>query len=449
MSEEKQYIDDQWDDLPLPDGDVAWQKMELLLDEGKSRRRVIPFWIWRSAGLGVLLLGLVVGGWLWLSGNKKERQTSSVPQEKTSKQKNKESTINQSKASPILESTIFRKDDVSHTSTDQPINERVTQPLVKKQEKTAANLISSRKKENKKQKAETSIVESYTTGIELTKEMPSEKMKNGGKLATPEQKENKIDSAKKSVTPKTDSTTSKDIIAQKAAEPVASSEQKKDSGPEKSGFIFSAGVGLQQAIAFAGQQSSTYHYKGGRNLASDHIPSVYVRVQRGKWFAQAEFQYAVPQPVKQFSFNQKTRYDVASLNLSTEQFFIQKLYYHHLPFSVNYHVLPNWSVGAGAIYSMLAGAVTEQEVRNKNVQTGSESTSRNITPVKGYKDSFLYKSTAGIIVQTDYHWKQFSLGLRFTQNLQPFMKYTTPNGEIIDERNKALQAILRFRLFER
>jgi hypothetical protein len=104
-------------------------------------------------------------------------------------------------------------------------------------------------------------------------------------------------------------------------------------------------------------------------------------------------------------------------------------------------------VGTGAVYNILAGAVTEQEVTSKNVQTGNESVSRSIAPVQGYKDSFLYKTTAGLLFQTDYHWKRFALGLRYTQNLEPFIKYTRPDGTILNERNRVLQAIIRFRLF--
>ncbi|HYO22425.1 MAG TPA: hypothetical protein VER36_08455, partial [Flavisolibacter sp.] len=246
--------------------------------------------------------------------------------------------------------------------------------------------------------------------------------------------------------PKKDTAALKDTIAKKIAEPMVSNEPKQGS-QKKAAFFFSAGVGMQRAIALNSQRSSDFNYKGRRSTVSDLLPSVYLRLQKGKWFAQAEFQYAAPQPVKQFSFSQKTRYDAASLNLNTERFTVQKLYYHQLPFSINYHLLENWSVGAGTVYSILAGAVTEQEVESKNLQTGVANVTRNVAPVQGYRDSFFYKTTAGILVQTDYHWKRFSLGLRFTQNLQPFIKYTKPDGTVLDEKNKVLQAMLRFRLF--
>lgn len=211
--------------------------------------------------------------------------------------------------------------------------------------------------------------------------------------------------------------------------------------------MWSAGVGLQQSIALYHQQSSMVDTIGQGQLFFDYFPSLYFKVQRDRWFAQAEFHYSVPQPVKQFSFSQKTRYDATNLILNTERFIIQKMYYHQLPFSVNYFALPNLSIGVGGVYNILAGAVTQQELTSKNVQTGNETVSRNLAPVKGYKDSFLYKTTAGILLQTDYHWKRLSLGLRYTQNFQPFIKYTKPDGTILDEKTQALQAILRFRLW--
>jgi hypothetical protein len=66
--------------------------------------------------------------------------------------------------------------------------------------------------------------------------------------------------------------------------------------------------------------------------------------------------------------------------------------------------------------------------------------------VKGYNDSFLYNSTAGVLLQTDYHWKRVSFGLRYTRNLQPFIKYTKPDGAVLEEKNGVLQAVLRLRL---
>ena len=455
MSEEKRYLDEQWNDLPLPDGDLAWQKMELLLDKDK-KRRVLPFWFWRYAGLGLLLIGLSVGAWVWLDKEKNEKQLGRTT---------KEEIVNTpaSQATPTNETTANQpvpEGDKNQVGAGTPmINEEPSTPSEKAksspipgrtQIQTTQNTNKPIIKRNIQQANHQPAPATTKASKRKTTSLPEDPVTKAGVPSTIVGKEAQptiVDSSKIASLPVKDTATKKDTVATKTAEPIVSNEPKKDSQTKKTPLVFSAGVGLQQAIAFAEQESSAYNYKGKQNSLSDRIPSVYLRLQKGAWFAQAEFQYAAPQPVEQFFFSRKTRYDAANLNLETEQFTIRKLYYHQLPVSVNYFVLPNLSVGTGAVYSMLAGAVTEQEVTSKNVQTGNESVSRSIAPVQGYKDSFLYKTTAGLLFQTDYHWKRFALGLRYTQNLEPFIKYTRPDGTILNERNRVLQAIIRFRLF--
>jgi hypothetical protein len=452
MKDEKAYQDEQWNDLPLPDADKAWQKMELLLDEDKKRRRLLPFWFWRYGGLALLLVGLAVGGWYWWQAGSttdagaqqesvKSRTATSTPpsdpaasgQPKTSRsastkenKPNHQTTIEalpQPQETPDLPAKqMGEKKEPNNIGLTAKVGGRT------KVKSTASSAQIDRRKTNNRVAQQTSNVKQTPTSPELTGVPPKEKQA--------------------SITAPKDSVAKKDTVGTKAAEPVASAapEQNKKQ-KKKAAFEFSAGIGLQQAIPLKQQASSAFNYNGKRSKVADLIPSVYLRLQRGRWYAQAEFQYAVPQPVEHFSFSQKTTYDATAFNVNVERFSIQKIYYHQLPFSVNYHVLPNWSIGAGAMYNMLAGAVTEQEVQSRNVQTGAEATTRNLAPIRGYKDSFLYKSTAGILVQTDYHWKRFSLGMRFTQDLQPFIKYTTPDGIVMDEKNRVLQAILRFRLF--
>ncbi|RYZ27409.1 MAG: hypothetical protein EOO10_12795, partial [Chitinophagaceae bacterium] len=93
MSEEKQYLDEHWDDVPLPDEELAWQKMQLLMDENKKRRRVLPFWFWRYARMGLLLTVLGIGGWYLLNKHKKETEMSSVSPAAPAKQFNQNSTV--------------------------------------------------------------------------------------------------------------------------------------------------------------------------------------------------------------------------------------------------------------------------------------------------------------------------------------------------------------------
>jgi hypothetical protein len=168
----------------------------------------------------------------------------------------------------------------------------------------------------------------------------------------------------------------------------------------------------------------------------------------GKWFMQAEFRYGAPQSVKEFSFAQRTKYDTATNNLSVTNTVLRKTYYHQIPLTLNYHVHKNVSIGVGGMYSFFYGAVTQQEVRTQNVLTGQESFKTTIVPVRSFNDSFLYKSQVHLLVQADYHWKRFNLGLRYSSDLQPYIKYTLPDGSVRTEKNHSLQLFVRYRLFE-
>jgi len=449
MSEQLPYDEEQWNDLPVPDGEISWQKMQLLLDKEK-KRRVIPFWLWRYAAVGLLFIGLAIGGWLWLSSGDKPEQSH------TSTTQNTDDKTEKSKEAVRYEKTNGNKP--SKNKPHQPYEDLVLtneskQPDLVIPQPDKKTLPSSLKRADKERR--NAVVKTKTKLPAKSKALlvlpPSQDLisqkKTGQPVTTPAEKKGNMDSLQLASQVKKDSVQTKDSLKTIISPPVVTNEDKQEQKKKKPPFVWSAGIGLQQSIAVNGQESSSFNYNGKESALSDHIPSIYLRLQKDKWFTQLEFHYAMPQPTQNFSFSQKTKYDAANSSINTERFIIQKLYYHQLPLTVNYSVLPNLSIGAGGMYNILAGAVTEQEVTSKNVLTGAESITRNVAPVKGYKDSFLYKTTAGIILQTDYHWKRFSLGLRFTQNLQPFIKYTKPDGAILDEKSQALQAILRFRLW--
>jgi hypothetical protein len=82
------------------------------------------------------------------------------------------------------------------------------------------------------------------------------------------------------------------------------------------------------------------------------------------------------------------------------------------------------------------------------VQTGVQTIARQIKPVEGFKDSFLYKTQVHLLLQTEYEWKRFSFGLRYLKDLQPYIKYTKPDGDINTKKNQALEFVVRYRLWQ-
>lgn len=452
MSENLPHHDEQWDDLPLPNEEEAWQKMQLLLEQ-KDKRRRLPFWFWQFTLLGILVGGMATGGYFFLAkkGKVPTETTSTdavVPPQKNDKQ--------QPTQREPEKNNVSLHTDKGTTATNNTSGEKTRQPFVINRENQGFE------KQRLPKASANTVKDSFSRLSSLPKNKISvnaasaQKQREGGMVRNDSSQDSVVgknafanqpqDTTQTVVTPPADSTAGKDSAGTGITTPADSIETQKQASKKKNLIVFSAGIGMQQAIAFGGQQTSSYNLNGKQNTFSDHLPSVYLRLQKGKWFIQGELHYNAPQPVEPFSFSQVTGYDGASTRLQTDRLFVQKLYYHQFPFSINYFVLPDWSWGAGVVYSHFAGAVTRQETTNRNLVTGDETATSRIIPVKGYKDSFLYKSTTGIILQTDYHWKRFSFGLRYTSYLQPFIKYTQPDGSVWDKKNHVLQAILRFKL---
>jgi len=119
---------------------------------------------------------------------------------------------------------------------------------------------------------------------------------------------------------------------------------------------------------------------------------------------------------------------------------LKKTYYHQLPLSFNYYLIPNLTIGIGGMYSRFLGAVSERETINFNTITQATTTSKQIVPIKHFNDSFLYKTQVHALVQTTYQWKRFAFELRYTKDIQPYIKYTKPDGTV-DEEKKSIASI--------
>ncbi len=226
----------------------------------------------------------------------------------------------------------------------------------------------------------------------------------------------------------------------------ASSNKKPNT---QNGLLWSAGVGVQQQIPIEGQMLIGYGKSGNTNALADYIPSLYFRMEKpGKWFAQAEFSYGAPQPVNEFSYNQKSTLDNNFTVITTTTLRLKKTYYHQLPVSFNYYITPKWSVGVGGIYSRLQRAVAEKEISTKNSRGEQLAFSTQILPIKTFTDSFLYQSQLHWLLQTTYQANKFSFGIRYARDAQPYIKYTLPGGEMDERKNWSLEFLVRFRLWQ-
>lgn len=231
-------------------------------------------------------------------------------------------------------------------------------------------------------------------------------------------------------------------------------EQKRENNDSIKKFYFSAGLGLQQQVPIAGQKATPYNYYGRKGSLADYIPSIYLRLHRQeKWFLEGGFRYGAPQSVKEVTYSQQsisladTSQGQTIITTTTHSSRLKKTFYHQLPFSFNYQLMPNWTVGAGVQYSRFHGAVSEEETDIKRNQVDSFY-SKKIVQVPASSDSFFTKSQVHILFQTEYQWRRWGGGVRYTKGLQPFIKYIDAGGVFRKETNQSLQLFLRFRIWQ-
>jgi hypothetical protein len=212
---------------------------------------------------------------------------------------------------------------------------------------------------------------------------------------------------------------------------------------------FGAGLALQQLIPIDGQKAVPYNSFGRKGSLGDYIPSAYFRVYRKKAFLQVEFRYGAPQYTKDIEYSKKIlTHDSASGITVSSVNHVKKTYYHQLPLSIHYNVLPNWSIGAGVVWNKFQNAVVEQQTERSDggvITTDSLSTIVNVK--KDTTNSFA-KSYFQFMLETQYTWKRFSFGVRYSRGLQPYLTFTSPvTGQTQKERNASLQIFLRYELW--
>ena len=489
MSEDSRYeaTDDQFRNLSVPDEEASWQKMKELLDDDDDGIVPPPVFLKSCLGWGLLLLTGLTIAWLvirpekWWKEPSKTNQTSS-PDKNQTKIVKEHSTENIT----ISNQNLNKEDKDKKTTSSQPLNQTderkdVTSPKQnsvlspaksKESDQTEKNISIdkastsdqkpdlSKKQKNVPKIQKPDLIKEQKQAVKIINEEKTEKVNTDSVLINrpTDKTANDITTGEKNKNKKTDTAitiTNEPVVitgdtARKldAGQPADSLNQKKTI-PKQKKLLLAVGGGEQQLIPIAGQTTVPYSRYGRKGSLADYVPSVFIQLQKErKWFVQTEFRYGAVQSVKEFSYNQNTKYDALNNNVTTTTMRLKKTYYHQLPVSFNYFLLPNLSIGIGGMYSHFYGAVTEREISTFNTQTQTVSTIKQIIPVKHFTDSFLYKTQVHVLLQADYHWRKFSFGLRYTKDMQPYIKYTKPDGTVDEEKNQSLQFMIRYRLWQ-
>jgi len=448
MSEHLPYesLDQELNDLPLPDENASWQKMKEMLDKDDDDGHIIPPVLLKSCfGWGMLLLAGLTVAWLVVRPdkwwNEKENHSSSNEvQKQTSKQGSHEtSTINSNslvkkqKSNKLADKIQKRKYQLRQQPTGYIHQYKLANSIPKtKSSKIAAKTTVSENKNSIKERPNpfADNKPDKVRGTPVTNQTGEAISVDSSLTIANQQNPTPQDSVKPKSIP----------------QPVDSTIQKKTQTQKK--LIVAAGLGLQQQIPIAGQTAVPYSYYGREGSLADYIPSIFIQLQnKHNWFVMGEFRFGAAQSVKEFSYNQNTRVDSSTMDVTMTTMRLKKTYYHQLPFSFNYYLKPNLSVGLGGMYSRFYGAVTEKETDTWNAQTQTSTNFKEIIHIKHFTDSFLYKTQVHFLVQVDYQWKRFSFGFRYTKDIQPYIKYTKPDGTVDEEKNQSLQLMVRYRIW--
>lgn len=484
----EQQLEDQLVDLPLPDENAAWEDMRQRLEEDDDR--IIPFWL-RGCGLWSLvgIIILAISWWIirpekfWSKKQEVENTTPDSYRDKNQKETgNKDQIINpgdssgngiysNDKKNNQTNPTDGTKEDSlgiisskNENNKDQGVKQKESNPsqpnnkgVNKKTIKHSKDKTAAVKKDIKKNRP---VVNQRKQVIKNENPViiAQEKTKKDISENKPEEKSNKMGNivqdsvpVKNNATEAIDSAKSlkPDSVKKKELEIVAKINEVKRDSTKKEKIFFSAGLGLQQQIPINGQKLVPYSSLGRNNILADYIPSVYFQANKpGKWFANIGFRYGAPQYNKEFTYGQDIKTDTSGQNITTTttSLSLKKSFYHQLPVSFNYYILPNWSAGAGVVWNKFYGAVADQEVLR---QRGSMDSIISKETILFKEDSTSSFSTSYFqaLIQTEYNWKRFYFGVRYSFGLEPYIKFTLPGGTQQKERNSSLQVFIRYDLW--
>ena len=469
--------------LPLPDENLAWGDMERRLDEDDDQRPVI--W-WKRYGCllsGLLLLTLFGIGWLILKPgqwfNKEKETVSAVKPENINPLVEDSGGLSNSTAYKISNESLLpdtnRMDDSNRVKetltelneTNIPINATNKEPLfpvLRKPSKIKGDRISA-VAENK------SVIYRESGKSEKDNPLlpPPETEKKNSETVSVNRSDDGLRSEKNvqtvfkdSLIVNDDEKQEKNIVAKKPADtttntPVNSSQKMPEKSNSKnkgaqSLYTWFAGLSFHQQLPVAGQKIVPYSSSGRKSGIADYIPAIYLRLAKNrKWFLQAEFRYGAPQYTKEFVFRQANIPDTGAFPQFTtvKSSSLKKTFYHQLPFTFHYYILPRWSLGAGVQWNKFGGAVYEQQDFKRNNLTQQDSLfSKKILAESSDSLYEFKKSYFQAAIETQYQLRRFSFGARYAFGLEPYIKFSLPGGVNQEERNNAVQVFIRYQLWK-
>jgi len=215
------------------------------------------------------------------------------------------------------------------------------------------------------------------------------------------------------------------------------------------GRNFAIGLSLPLAFPLGDQKAFGYNVNGGVNTATDYIPAPHVQYHfNSKSYIQSELQVMSPQFIRPVLLFQN--YYSNNMYHTTSSVYARKLYYFNVPVSVHYSPFKHFYMGTGLQFSSLLSGVAMHEQLRTGMVSSDSIYSVQYTRFSG--DSISNKlngSEMRLMVDANYYWNRFTVGLRYNQALSNYVSTrAAPSMAYTFDKNKALQFYLRYNLWE-
>ena len=212
----------------------------------------------------------------------------------------------------------------------------------------------------------------------------------------------------------------------------------------KRGLWMTAGLTLLQNAPLGNQVIYDYNINGKGDLASDYIPAPYFQYfLRSNLYVAVALRWNSPQYTPSLPID-SPRMETGPKQTVFTTSTLQKLYYTDLPLTIGYSPLAHLFLGGGIQYSGLRGGFVYQRIVSYDSVSLLPIVYRTGTLSKRMEETLQLRRTDWrVLLEANYYWNRFSLGLRYQQALGDFRR-TGGSGE----KNNALGFYLQYNLWE-
>lgn len=476
----EQHFREKLVEMQLPDVDFAWKEMQKKLDEQKRRRVILP-WIYLLAALLILSTSLLLvfnnssDSKSSVSNSSKfhsENTNTNFVQQPDSQKYQDHSSI---ETGNTVQGELTNNDKIKFGAPASDLQKSVSGKSIIGLSSVASELIqpnyadnknNSRKRKSKALQQKTKfkiddgvIVESAYGLANKKKSIQTENSALQIIISNPETEDMVSDSVKDSGTNTVGSISEISVTKNKDTQNLIRTQDTtalfiqaptnhKTSKPNNSRAYIAEFAGLKQNLPLGNQKFFGYNFSGNRQIFTDYIPFIQLKYMSAKkWKGMLEFSFAAPQFDDGNVYYRKSTFLAASDEIKRVEYKIEKSYAHELLLGIEYKIYKGWWMGGSIGYSKLFKVLTQRSVTAYDEHNDQRSISSEIIS-SASRDSFFYSGRMTSFIQAGYEWKKWSVGLRYKADLQPYMIYTTPEGQQRKRTYSAAQLFVTYRFWK-